>query len=338
MFDLTAHDKHPPFYYGILHFWIKPFGDSEAALRAPSAIIGAATAVLLAAVAWWRGGSLLGLASGVFLLLNAGHIGPSQEARMYVFVGFFALASSAALAWLISSISPVRFGLYVGLAIAMVYTHYSGLLVLSLHAAVLAFYGVLEVAEKRRGWLLFSGLASALVISLSYIPWLSTFKAHYEAGVPYVVSEPDRAFLQEVGRALLGLEPAGNWTFALVVALLAAGVFGVGRRWRDPFIVCLAAVALVPVLQIVSSMRGENIFSLRQAAPYTSGLAFVMAVGLVELYELAKRLPKQAAQAGGGGHRGDRHYRPSSHGAVPRRPLFRAHEARLAQRGSGALG
>ena len=35
MVDWTAQDKHPPLYYGVLHYWTDAFGDGEAALRMP---------------------------------------------------------------------------------------------------------------------------------------------------------------------------------------------------------------------------------------------------------------------------------------------------------------
>lgn len=55
---------HPPLYFGLLHLWVNVAGDSEAALRAPSAIAGAATIILLAFVASRVGGVLLGSTAG----------------------------------------------------------------------------------------------------------------------------------------------------------------------------------------------------------------------------------------------------------------------------------
>src|SRR3970040_2354344 len=48
MFALTAQDAaHPPFYYGVLHYWMQLAGNSAASLRAPSAISGTVTIVTL---------------------------------------------------------------------------------------------------------------------------------------------------------------------------------------------------------------------------------------------------------------------------------------------------
>ena len=36
--EVAASDNHPPTYYIVLHYWVLFFGDSEASLRAPSAL------------------------------------------------------------------------------------------------------------------------------------------------------------------------------------------------------------------------------------------------------------------------------------------------------------
>ena len=54
MMRWTSIDVHPPLYFGLLHFWRIPTGDSEFAIRFLSAMIGT-----LSVAALWRLGRLL---------------------------------------------------------------------------------------------------------------------------------------------------------------------------------------------------------------------------------------------------------------------------------------
>ena len=68
MVDWTAQDRHPPLYYGLLHYWTDALGDSEASLRLPSAIASAVSAVLLAVAGWRVGGWMLIALLGIWQL------------------------------------------------------------------------------------------------------------------------------------------------------------------------------------------------------------------------------------------------------------------------------
>ena len=78
-------DNNPPLYYLLLHYWISLFGDSEASLRIPSALVGVVAVPAIYGVArrlmLERPAALLAA-----LILAAGvpfHIRYSQEARTY---------------------------------------------------------------------------------------------------------------------------------------------------------------------------------------------------------------------------------------------------------------
>ncbi len=295
MFDMTAQDKHPPLYYGVLHFWVKVFGNSEASLRAPSAILGAATILLLAVIGWRAGGRLLGLAAAVLLLFNPAHLAASQEARMYALAGFLAVAASAMLASYITKPSVPRFLGYAALMSALIYTHYNGLMVVGVHGLIFVGYGVHELTRKRSVWILTAGLGTLAVLGLAYVPWFSTFRATLDAGAPYYIPAPSVSVVRATSQSLLGLDAAKAFWLAFSLPLLGLGVFGLVRRRRDPLVVATGAVAFVIVAQILFSMVKTPVFSVRQAAPYTPGLAFVMALGLVEMVSLAKRWHGAAA-------------------------------------------
>jgi hypothetical protein len=327
MFDQTAHDVHPPLYYGVLHYWVGLAGNSEASLRAPSAIFGAATIVLLAIVAWKVGGWLLALAASLLLLSNGVYLAATQEARMYPLVGLLTLASSVALASFIAKPSILRFVPYAALDILLIYTHYSCFIAIGIQGLVFGVYGLDRAVRNRNGWVLVAGLVLVAVLALAYIPWWSTFLAHPRPGGGGGYPQVSVTLVTDIGRSVLGLDEAKGAWLALALPLLLLGLYGLAKRWRDPRVLSVGAIALVPVGQILVSMWLEPVLNLRQVTPYIPGLAFVCALGFVEAVALSRRLMRFAPAGyaavllagvatgvlmGIGGARGAQRYRPPS--------------------------
>ena len=90
MLGATSHDAHPPLHNIILNATITLFGDSEIALRAPSALLGVANVYViyrLGTVLWDR---ITGLFAALLLALSPFHIAYSSEARTYTLLAFTA--------------------------------------------------------------------------------------------------------------------------------------------------------------------------------------------------------------------------------------------------------
>ena len=75
-------DNHPPLYYLLLKFWASIFGYSEIALRSLSVFFGALMVFILYKI---------NKTASLLLATSQIHIYYSQEARMYVMAGFFAI-------------------------------------------------------------------------------------------------------------------------------------------------------------------------------------------------------------------------------------------------------
>jgi len=289
MFDYTgAVDKTPPLYYTMLHFWIQPFGDSEGALRSLSALAGALTVVLLAAAAWRIQGALLAVIAAALLLMNSTNLYFSQEVRTYALTGFLAIAASIALGACLVRPSVLRAAGYGALLAALIYSHYSGFVVLAAHAPVLAGYGLLGLWRDRSPVILAAGGAAFTVAGLAYIPWLSNLRQIVGVGDP-AVPTITRHLVFVSFKGGLGLQRASDFWFILALGLLIIGAFGVARRWRDPRVVSLASLALVPVGQAIISVISKPVFDLRQISPYVPGLLFVLALGIVDTLSLTRR-------------------------------------------------
>jgi hypothetical protein len=87
------HDNHPPGYYAFMWLWTGLFGTGLFAIRLPSALVGAATAVLLYWMARPKEGAFVALSAAALLALHGHHLFWSQQARMWVFLAFLGVLS-----------------------------------------------------------------------------------------------------------------------------------------------------------------------------------------------------------------------------------------------------
>lgn len=91
----AAGDIHPPLYYLLLAAWTRVFGHGVPALRALSAVLGAATVAAVIAIGRRLGGRRLALAAGALAATSPYLIWYGQEARMYVLAGALGAALTA---------------------------------------------------------------------------------------------------------------------------------------------------------------------------------------------------------------------------------------------------
>lgn len=281
MVDWTAQDKHPPLYYGLLHYWIDIFGDRETGLRGLSAVAGAICAAALAGIGWRVGGWPLAIVAGALMAAHPTAIEFSQEARMYPLAGMFGLLATIALAASIDRPSIRRAVLYAALATAAIYTHYSAILLLAVHAGVAVSYAAARWRTDGRRRAMTAG-GSFVLIAVAFIPWYGNFLDHARAGVGHL-PDPSWTLADVVFSAMLGLQWTSDAWLAIGIPLVGLGLWGLWKRAADPYAICVAAIALVPCLQLFVSIVRTPVFDARQASPYIAGFAFVLALGAVEL-------------------------------------------------------
>lgn len=163
-------EPHPVGSYFVLKAWLNLAGDSEFALRFPSAWFGVLAAALTLRLAlrlgFRRRTALLAL---VLLTLSPYAIWHSQDARMYS----MSMALTVAAVWLgVETLQRQRAGwglAYVAVAWLALHTHYYAAFAL---AALTVFVATraLFIANARAGlapWLIWQGVVAAL-----YLPWL----------------------------------------------------------------------------------------------------------------------------------------------------------------------
>jgi len=281
---IFAEANHPPGWWIVTRLWIQAFGDREAALRAPAAILG-----LLSIYLSWllarrlldpafrpsrggfdhtpdggRGGRLALWIAG-FVALSTYFTEYSQEARMYAALIAEALGLALLyLRWLDRGDRLSQVG-YALLGAVALYTHYFALWILAGHAAHALWLGW----SGRRGKPAFNPwpfLRACVAAGLLFLPWFGYLVTHYEGISTGEAFEPfgrlvyvlwrigvgpglvvvDRLRLEEG----LGAVLAEEWILVAVTSLLWFLPLGLGvrRLRRHPGLASfVAANVLVPI-------------------------------------------------------------------------------------------
>lgn len=175
--------KHVPTYFLLMHHYMPLGGDSEAALRMPSAFFGAATASVCYGAGAVLGGPVAGLGAGLLVATARSQLRYGQEARMYTLLTFFAALAMWGLALLGRGRSPTptpaparrraslaAWGLVALGTVGALYTHNTAIFfVASTQCAALATCLLLVRPRARfaRAW-----LACQALCLLLWAPWL----------------------------------------------------------------------------------------------------------------------------------------------------------------------
>jgi mannosyltransferase len=223
--------SQPPFYFLILHFarWI--FGDSEWALRLPSAIAG----WLCIPAIYFLGKKLYSEREGIIAALLVAVLWPtvyySQEARPYAMLILLSILATYFWWDLVQSLRyrgelPRReAACYIVCAVLCAYTHYFGLLLVMLQGAALA---ALAWDSLRKVALLYAPVA------LAFLPWLPGMIGQLRDGSPSGQAQPLLQALPGYFQFLFGrsaLLSLGAWS--LLCFLLLRGWDDLRPRRKD---------------------------------------------------------------------------------------------------------
>ena len=175
-------DIHPPGYQVFLYFVERYIGDSEAALRFPSAIAGIFSILVIFLVGKKLYSHREGLIAASFMAVLWCPIYYSQEARAYSMLLLFTLLAAYFWIDLVVSldrgkkISYFAAFAYIAAAIIASYLHYYGLYFIVLQG----FLATVVLLRRRRA--LIHLFAIYLVILLAYVPWIPTMISQYSGG------------------------------------------------------------------------------------------------------------------------------------------------------------
>ncbi len=221
VWDKTADlDQSPPFYYFIMHTYLEIFGENEFGFRLIPVIFGILSILFLYLLLSEMFEMEVGLIAAFLLAINPFHIGFSIESRMYVLLSLEALIGFYALYKAIDDDkgSYIWWILFMLMCVFGIYTHNFFFFVLLAFAFV--FFLLLMPTENKIGKFLM-GLLSALVVCVSYIPWIGNFLKQLSVD-RYWMAENS---LSDLKNYFLDFSNQNKYIFIGFIGLFILGIF-----------------------------------------------------------------------------------------------------------------
>jgi len=198
MIAAMTRDVHPPLHNSILHLVILAFGDTESALRLPSAVLGVAGVAAI----FWAGSLFDGRATGflaaALLCLSGFHIHYSQEARPYALLALSATLFAGATLRALETDRRRWHAASFAAALLLLYSHNYGLL-LWLSLAIAVFVSARAWRDPGAG-ILARWAAWQVMAALLYLPWAVIVAGQYQRNVAdgFWIPRPNLSFLREL--------------------------------------------------------------------------------------------------------------------------------------------
>jgi uncharacterized membrane protein len=240
-----------PLYYLLLKPWVFVFGDSEVALRLPSALAGALAIPLVARIGARLFDRATATAAALFMAVSAYHVSYSQEARMYSLVVLLGLLSTERYLACRDRASGWNRAGYIVSSAAILYTHYFGGFVLVAHGAAAAV-AALRDRDNRRALVLWA--RDIVAVSVAFAPWcLVLVRQVSEAGGALAwIQMPTPAGVVEVLAASAGSESLlAVFAFLFLLGILLEGPQGAQLARHEGRWVLLSAYFAVPHLGLI---------------------------------------------------------------------------------------
>lgn len=277
----SAPDLHPPLYFLLMHVWIQFAGKSEFALRFPS-VMGATMALpLLYAVARALMSREAGLWAAFLGTISPFFLWYAQEARMYSWLVVLSLASVHALLPLLEDRPRHRdYLVFVGVTLALLYTHYAGFLLLGFEAVI---YVILRLRRRRREALIALVIVVVALIPLAPFVWRSLQVQAFS-----FTHRPLSAILREasssfsLGPSRSAIQPL--WLLSPFLLLIAVGalMLDVTHRQRA-WVIGLGYLALPVLAQYALSFVKPNYMNPRHLMAVAPAWELLIAQGLTTL-------------------------------------------------------
>ena len=282
---VARHESTPPLYYVLAWIWTQAFGTGEAGLRLLSAIAGVATVPVVYVVGRILASRRIGLVAAAIVATSPYLVFYSQEARSYA---LFALLSTAGVLCCVRAIqypAARTLGLWVGVTIAAIATHYFAIFPWIGQAVALAVFGA---PRRLLAWSIAPvALASVPLVVLARhqadgrADWIGTSSLLERMRVTAETFALGATFRGTLPDAILVV--CGLLSIVMVSAIVTAGILLIRRATADErraagIAGLIAAVALG--LPLVGALGGRDYFVHKNVIPVLPVLAVVLAAGL----------------------------------------------------------
>lgn len=258
IWESTAVDVHPPFYYFALKTWSLIFGNSDFALRFMSVFF-AAIGILLAyrLLRRWFGEKNAGFAT-IFLAISPFLIRYGQEMRMYGLVFAIIMGATLALDVALKDKKKWAWAIYAVLVALGMWTHYFTAMAWLAHVIYIGYYSVKHGLPKCVFW------AYPLAVAL-FIPWMPlAYKQFTDVQNGFWIPEVSANTVTGVfTQGILGAEAEDvtGWLVPLFIATIIVIISIIIKTWhtftkkeKDNTWFMLTMVLLPPLFLILMSL------------------------------------------------------------------------------------
>jgi len=183
IFDKLMYDRNPPFYFFLLHFWIKLFGINSIVLKGLSVLFSTGTAFFLLKLSARHFNKSTAILVSVLFILSNVWLRASHELRAFSLVGFLTVLS---FYFYLNTIKQNRISGAIGLTITnllLLFSHY-----ISFYIPVIQFLcSFLFLKENKKGFRYY--IYSQAIALILYAPWLKiVFENIPETGKFWIIT------------------------------------------------------------------------------------------------------------------------------------------------------
>lgn len=295
-------DPHPPFYYSMLHVWMRLLGENDVVVKWLGVAASTLTPLIVFALAHRLSRSTAaGLLAALLAALAPLEVYNAQQVRMFALIPLLTGAAAYVLVRTFDMTQRRWFGwlIFVALNLAALYTHFSAIFILPFELIL----GTLLAWRRRQGRLLLALFVAFGLIGLGYLPYLSNAVRRSSADRYYLQEEaaPDR-MVQETLRAFgLGQTPGyevGYWTAAVLIGcVLTLGLAAlVAQRkehsaWLTTFLIALLGFAApFAGLYVLDRLQNQPLFVVRYLLPAQVWLFVMLALSIVAAWHWRRAL------------------------------------------------
>ncbi|WP_299473450.1 glycosyltransferase family 39 protein [uncultured Roseibium sp.] len=223
LLTLVASDNYPPLHNIVLWLTMPVLGDSETALRLPSASLGLLSVWLVYLIGKQLQGREAGLLAAALLAISPLHIWYSTEARMYALLAACGLAFLLAVLKVLQRPSVFWFTTLVFTGACFLYSHIYALFGFASAGAVCGTVALFEIHRTRKP-LKSNAFVASLAMGIStalFLPWLYLLfeRARSVADEGFWIAYPNLQFLETL---VFGLS-SSLMLFWLLVGLALTG-------------------------------------------------------------------------------------------------------------------
>jgi 4-amino-4-deoxy-L-arabinose transferase-like glycosyltransferase len=283
---VARNESTPPLYYVLAWVWARAFSTGEGALRLLSALAGVATVPVVYAVGRTLASRRIGLVAAALVATSPYLVFYSQEARSYA---LFALLSTAGVLCCIRAIqrpTVVTYGLWAGVSIAALATHYFAVFPWVGQVVAVVVFGA---SRRLLAWSMAAvGLASVPLLllgrhqaGLDHATWIGAVSLPQRIRVTAETFALGATFKGTLSHTVLAV--CGFLAVVMAAGIVVAGLLLVRRAAADErraaeLAGLIAAVAFG--LPLIGALGPADYFLDKNLIPLVPLLAVVLAAGL----------------------------------------------------------